>query len=170
MQVEKIEKRYDCVIAGGGLSGVCAAIAAARLGSKVALINNRGYIGGNASAEHYITVNGATGTQEFNFFAREDGIIEEILLENLHRNPSGNRYIWDAVLMDFIFAEENIDLYLNTTVYAADTENNRIHSVSALSSLCEEQYVFYADIFVDDTGDGTLGYLAGAEYMTVVLR
>ncbi len=166
MQVEKIEKRYDCVIAGGGLSGVCAAIAAARLGSKVALINNRGYIGGNASAEHYITVNGATGTQEFNFFAREDGIIEEILLENLHRNPSGNRYIWDAVLMDFIFAEENIDLYLNTTVYAADTENNRIHSVSALSSLCEEQYVFYADIFVDDTGDGTLGYLAGAEYMT----
>lgn len=166
MQVEKISKRYDCVVVGGGLSGVCAAIAAARLGSKIALINNRGYIGGNASAEHYITVNGATGAQEFNFFAREDGIIEEILLENLHRNPQGNRYIWDAVLMDFIFAEENIDLYLNTTVYAANTESNRIVSVSALSSLCEEQYEFSSNIFIDDTGDGTLGYLAGAEYMT----
>ncbi len=80
MQVEKITKRYDVVVVGGGLSGITAAIAAARLGSTVALINNRGYIGGNASCELFITVNGATGAQEFNFFAREDGISEEILL------------------------------------------------------------------------------------------
>lgn len=165
MQVETKKLSYDVCVVGGGLSGVCAAIAAARLGSRVALINNRGYIGGNASAELYITVNGATGAQEFNFFAREDGIIEEILLENLHRNPAGNRYIWDAVLLDFIFAEKNIDLYLNTTVYAADTEGDRIRAVDALSSVSEERYRFSAPVFIDDTGDGTLGYLAGAHYM-----
>ena len=165
MQVETKKLSYDVCVVGGGLSGVCAAIAAARLGSRVALINNRGYIGGNASAELYITVNGATGAQEFNFFAREDGIIEEILLENLHRNPAGNRYIWDAVLLDFIFAEKNIDLYLNTTVYAADTEGDRIRAVDALSSVSEECYRFSAPVFIDDTGDGTLGYLAGAHYM-----
>lgn len=165
MQVETKELTYDVCVVGGGLSGVCAAIAAARLGSRVALINNRGYIGGNASAELYITVNGATGAQEFNFFAREDGIIEEILLENLHRNPAGNRYIWDAVLLDFIFAEKNIDLYLNTTVYVADTADDRIRSVDALSSVSEERYRFSAPVFIDDTGDGTLGYLAGAHYM-----
>ena len=104
MQVETKELSYDVCVVGGGLSGVCAAIAAARLGSRVALIHNRGYIGGNASAELHITVDGATDAQEFNFFAREDGIIEEILLENLHRNPAGNRYIWDAVLLDLVFA------------------------------------------------------------------
>ena len=164
MQVEHFTKKYDVVVVGAGLSGITAAIAAARLGSTVALINNRGYVGGNAGCELFITVNGATGAQEFNFFAREDGIVEEILLENLHRNPNGNRYIWDAVLLDFLFAEQNIDLYLNTTVYAAATEGNRIRSVDALSSISEAQYTFVSDTFIDDTGDGTLGYLAGAHY------
>ncbi len=164
MKFEIQELSYDVCVVGGGLSGVCAAIAAARLGSRVALINNRGYIGGNASAEMYITVNGATGAQEFNFFAREDGIIEEILLENLHRNPEGNRYIWDAVLLDFIFSEKNIDLYLNTTVFEAETEDERILCVLAVSSVCEQCYRFFAPVFIDDTGDGTLGWLAGANY------
>ncbi len=159
------EKYYDVVIAGGGLPGVCAAIAAARQGCRVALVNNRGYIGGNASAEILVAVCGATGAQEFNFFAREDGIIEEILLENLHRNKNGNRYIWDAVLMDFIYSEKNIDLYLNTTVCEAETEDSEIKNILAVSSLSETQFRMYAPIFIDDTGDGTLGYLAGAEYM-----
>lgn len=164
MQVEEKKLYYDYVVVGGGLPGICAAIAAARLGLKTALIHNRGYIGGNAGAEVLVAVNGATGTSEFNFFSREDGIIEEILLENLHRNPAGNRYIWDALLMDMIYREPNIDLYLNTTVYGARTEDGRIVSVSAVSSVAEEQYEFFAGIFTDDTGDGTLGYLAGAEY------
>ena len=159
------EKNYDIVIAGGGLPGVCAAIAAARLGKRVALVNNRGYIGGNASAEILVAVCGATGAQEFNFFAREDGIVEEILLENLHRNPSGNRYIWDSVLLDFIYAEENIDMYLNTTVCEAECEEDEIKSVLCVSSLSEKQFRMRAHVYIDDTGDGTLGYLAGAEFM-----
>lgn len=164
MQVEKKKLYFDYVIAGGGLPGICAAIAAARLGLKTALIHNRGYIGGNAGVEVLVAVNGATGTSEFNFFAREDGIIEEILLENLHRNPEGNRYIWDALLMDMLYREPNLSLYLNTTVCGAKTEGGRIVSVEAVSSVAEEQYEFFADIFTDDTGDGTLGYLAGADY------
>ncbi len=159
------EKNYDIVIAGGGLGGVCAAIAAARLGKRVALVNNRGYIGGNASAEVLVAVCGATGAQEFNFFAREDGIIEEILLENLHRNPSGNRYIWDSVLLDFIYAEKNIDMYLNTTVCEAECEGDEIKSVLCVSSLSERQFRMRAHVYIDDTGDGTLGYLAGADFM-----
>lgn len=166
MQVEKKKLYFDYVIAGGGLPGICAAIAAARLGLKTALIHNRGYIGGNAGAEVLVAVNGATGTSEFNFFAREDGIIEEILLENLHRNPAGNRYIWDALLMDMIAREPNLSLFLNTTVYGARTDGGRIVSVSAVSSVAEEQYEFWAEIFTDDTGDGTLGYLAGSDYRT----
>ena len=165
MQVEKKELHYDYVVVGGGLSGICAAIAAARLGLRTALVNNRSYVGGNAGAEVYVAVNGATGTSEFNFFAREDGIIEEILLENLHRNPAGNRFIWDALLIDMIYSQDNLDLYQNTTVYGARMEGGRIISVSALSSVSEEQYEIYAEMFTDDTGDGTLGYLAGAEYM-----
>ncbi|AEE95926.1 FAD-dependent oxidoreductase [Mahella australiensis] len=106
MEFERYDVTKDLVIIGAGMPGICAAIQAARLGLTVALINNRGYVGGNASAEIDVSVDGADGAQEFNLYAREGGILEEIRLENLHRNPQRNRYIWDAVLMDFLLKEK----------------------------------------------------------------
>ena len=73
MALRNQKKKYDIIVAGGGFSGVCAAISAARLGRRVALLNNRSSIGGNAGVEGYICVNGATGTQEFNFFCPRTG-------------------------------------------------------------------------------------------------
>ena len=164
MALRNQKKKYDIIVAGGGFSGVCAAISAARLGRRVALLNNRSSIGGNAGVEGYICVNGATGTQEFNFFAREPGIVEEIILENMHRNPDGNRWIWDALLIDRIQAEPNLDLYLNTTVISAAVENGHICSLTAIGTQEESETEFYADMFIDDTGDGTLAALAGCEF------
>ena len=164
MEFINYDVKKDLIIAGGGFPAICAAIQAARHGLSVALINNRGYIGGNASAELFISVCGVMGTQEFNFHMRESALVEEILLENLHRNPNGNRYIWDGVLMDFILKEKNIELFLNTHIDSVKTENGNIICVSGIQQTTEKKFSFYGENFMDATGDGTVGYLAGADF------
>ncbi|SHH52753.1 FAD dependent oxidoreductase [Clostridium grantii DSM 8605] len=162
-KTELVEK--DFTIIGGGMPGICAAIQAARLGLSVALINNRGYLGGNASPEVRITISGGDGSSEFNFYARESGIMEELRLENLYRNPQGNPYLWHTVLLDYVLREKNISLYLNTNVDEVITkEDGTIESVSGSQIGTEKRLEFKSPYFLDDTGDGTIGYLAAAEY------
>ncbi|QUI25300.1 FAD-dependent oxidoreductase [Vallitalea pronyensis] len=155
----------DLTIAGAGMPGICAAIQAARSGLKVALINNRGFLGGNASPEIRIDICGADGACEFNFYARETGIIEEIRLENLYRNPQGNPYLWHTVLLDFVLKEENISLFLNTNIDEVHTTSDHlITSIEGSQSGSEKRFKFESPLFMDNTGDGTVGYLAGAEF------
>ena len=85
--------RTDLCVVGGGISGVCAAIAAARTGAQVVLMHDRPVLGGNASSEIRMWVCGAHGENN-----RETGILEEIMLENLYRNPALNFHIWDGIL------------------------------------------------------------------------
>lgn len=105
----------DITVVGGGLAGVCAAVSAARLGKRVALVNNRPVLGGNSSSEIRVWVVGATahGMQRF---ARESGVIGELYVENQYRNPEGNPVHWDEVVWDAVRAEENIRVFLNTDV------------------------------------------------------
>jgi len=80
MEFKRYKVKKDLVIVGAGMPGICAAIQAARLGLTVALINNRGYLGGNSSAEIGVSVDGADGCQEFNCYSREAGIVDELRL------------------------------------------------------------------------------------------
>ncbi|MEI3554788.1 MAG: FAD-dependent oxidoreductase [Alistipes senegalensis] len=99
----------DLTIVGGGLSGVCAAIVAARQGLKVVLIQDRPVLGGNASSEVRLWALGATSHQgNNNRFSREGGVIDEIMVENMWRNPEGNPVLFDMVLIDKVRAEEKI--------------------------------------------------------------
>lgn len=157
----------DITIIGGGLAGVCAAVAAARMGRTVSLINNRPVLGGNASSEVRVWVCGATahGNQRW---ARENGIIGEMILENQYRNPEGNPIYWDDVVLDTVRREENITLYLNTDVRhlsaSGPSDNRRIESVTGWTMGSEIETTFTSQIFIDCTGDGLVGELAGAEY------
>lgn len=165
MRRKEIEITADLVICGAGLPGICTALKSARMGMKTALISNRPYFGGNSSAELMIMIVGASGMQEFNYNARETGVIEELFLEYLYKNPEKNRYIWDGILLDKLQAEENLMLFPNTCIDEVEMGENRcIRSVSGLQTTTEKRFVFRAPLFVDDTGDGTVGYLAGAEY------
>jgi hypothetical protein len=167
MRVTEVTREYELVVVGGGMPGICAAVQAARLGVETALINDRGYLGGNASAEINVRVAGATepAAADYNFAAREGGLVEEILLEDLERNPTGNRYIWDALLRDVTDREEALDVYLETTVDEVELdERGEIRSVSGTQDDAERRIQFYGDYFLDDTGDGTVGDLAGADY------
>lgn len=113
---EKIISTDLCVV-GGGMAGISAAISAARMGIKVVLIQERPVLGGNASSENRMWICGARGKNN-----RETGIVEEIQLENLYRNPTKNFYIFDSILLDFAKREENLTLLLNTTCLDADTD------------------------------------------------
>ena len=153
MRRKEIEITADLVICGAGLPGICTALKSARMGMKTALISNRPYFGGNSSAELMIMIVGASGMQEFNYNARETGVIEELFLEYLYKNPEKNRYIWDGILLDKLQAEENLMLFPNTCIDEVEMGENRcIRSVSGLQTTTEKRFVFRAPLFVDDTG------------------
>jgi len=154
----------DLLVAGGGMAGVCAAIAAARQGLRVALVQDRPVLGGNASSEVRLWVLGATSHMgNNNRWAREGGLLNELLVENTYRNKEGNPVIFDTVLLDKVLAEKNISLFLNTVVYDIEKKGSRnIASVTAYNPQNETRYVFNAKLFCDATGDGMLAYMAGA--------
>lgn len=163
---QKQEVVADVVVVGGGLSGVCCAISAARKGMKVALVQDRPVLGGNASSEVRVWALGATSHMgNNNRWAREGGLIDEIVVENLYRNKEGNPILFDALLLDKVYQEPNISLFLNTVVYQvvlADTGD--IRAVEAFNPQNEISYRFCADLFCDASGDGIVGYLAGASF------
>ncbi len=165
MNLETIQVRYDLVVVGGGMSGICAAIAAARKGLKTALIHNRPVLGGNASSEIRMHICGAAGFYCNRKNARETGIIEELLLENKHRNPNHNFSILDTVLWEKVRYQENLTLYLNCHVDQVIMDDRRIDAIHAIQLTTEKSFVFYAKTFVDTTGDALVSELAGARIM-----
>ncbi|TVY10933.1 FAD-dependent oxidoreductase [Paenibacillus cremeus] len=159
--------KADVTVVGGGLAGVCAAIAAARLGQTVSLINNRPVLGGNSSSEVRVWVCGATG-HGIHRYARETGIMGELFIENQYRNMDGNPYFWDMVVHEAVRAEPNIQVFLNTDVHEVEadgTEDDRtIRSVTGWMMASERRIRFESPIFLDCTGDGLVGFLAGAKH------
>ena len=166
MLQKKILEADLCVV-GGGLAGICAAIAAAREGAKVVLMQERPVLGGNASSEIRMWVCGAQGVNN-----RETGIIEEIALENLRRNPTKNFHIWDTVLYEFVLREKNITLLLNCTCMDAAVEegsfahgrDRRITSVTGYQMTTQRFLEVRAAFYADCSGDSILAPLTGARY------
>ncbi|KAH7121887.1 FAD dependent oxidoreductase-domain-containing protein [Dactylonectria estremocensis] len=164
-QYEGRHVQADLCVCGGGLSGTIAAIAAARNGLSVILIQDRPVLGGNASSEVRLWILGATSHMfNNNRYAREGGLLDEILLENLHRNPEGNPVLLDHVLLDKVRSEPNIKLYLNTALVACDKAGDRIDTIKAFSSQTSLMFTVKAPQYIDCTGDGALSFLAGAPF------
>jgi hypothetical protein len=165
-KLEKSSLSADVVVVGGGLAGVCCSITAAREGIKVVLVQDRPVLGGNASSEVRLWVLGATSHMgNNNRWAREGGVIDELLVENMYRNPEGNAVIFDSVVLDAVKKEENITLLLNTAVHELDMKDDHtIRRVRAFSSQNQVLYELEAPLFVDASGDGIVGFLAGAEF------
>ncbi|VUC75062.1 putative FAD-binding dehydrogenase [Raoultella terrigena] len=157
--------KTDLLVAGGGLAGLCAALAAARDGLNVVLVQDRPVLGGNASSEVRLWANGATSHMgNNNRWSREGGIMGEIMEENVYRNKEGNPVMFDLVLLDMARSEPNLTLLLNTALYEVSTERQRITSAKGFNAINETFYDIAASQFCDATGDGVLGHLAGAEY------
>jgi hypothetical protein len=159
-------KRMACdfAVAGGGVPGLCCALTAARAGAKVVLVQDRPVLGGNASSEVRMCINGAAWVAN-NRWAREGGVLDEILVENRWRNPEGNPVILDSILLEKAVEEKNLTLVLNAAVNeVAKSGPDTIASIAAISSQNETGYEVAAPLFCDATGDGTVGFLAGAAF------
>ena len=152
----------DVAVIGGGMAGICAAIAAARNGAKVVLIQNRSRLGGNASSEIRMHISGSTALKQV---WRETGILEEILLDDAVLNQQNAYPMFDFVMYDKVTAEPNITLLLDTALFDAKAKGRKVESITAFCSQTEEIYEITAKHFADCTGDGTLAALVGAEYM-----
>ncbi len=156
----------DLVVVGGGLAGVCCAITAARTGLKIVLVQDRPVLGGNSSSEVRLWILGATSHMgNNNRWAREGGVVDEILVENTYQNPEGNALILDMILLDKVNKEANITLLLNTSVHALQKSDDR--TISAVEAFCSQNSTSYqvkAPLFCDASGDGILGFLSGASF------
>ena len=149
----------DLCIVGGGLSGMCAGIAAARHGMSVVIMQDRALFGGNASSEIRMWVSGASGKD-----CRETGIIEEIMLENLYRNPERGYPIWDSILYEFVMNEKNITSILNCSCLDAEMESGEIKSVTGWQTTTQSFHTVKAKYFADCSGDSVLAPLTNAEF------
>lgn len=157
-------REFDIVVVGGGIAGIATAVSAARQGAKTALINNQNGLGGNASSQIRVFINGAS---YYNYFpnAREGGIVEEIRTAVAELDPYRTYKQASIAYWSLCEQQENLELFDDLNIDSIETNGRRLVSVSGGQSFTETRYVFRAGQFVDATGDGTLAALAGCEYM-----
>ena len=164
MQRQKIKKEsYEFAVIGGGMSGLCAAIAAARHGVRTVLIHNRPVLGGNASSEVRLHICGADENGHKPHLT-EGGILHEILLKNKSINDHFSYALWDMTLLGMIRAEKNLTVYFNTSMIDCTVIEDQIQSVTCFQTTTEFKIEITAKIFADCTGNATLGFFAGADY------
>ncbi len=157
--VTEKELNADFVVCGGGLSGVCAAVSAARHGARVILVQDRPVLGGNASSEMRM---GIVGVHKDDMV--ETGILEELQLKNFYYNPLLRYTLWDDVIYSTVVSEPNITLLLNTSVEGVEmAADGTIAAVKAWNSNAYTRYRLSGRIFADCTGDGILR-LSGAKF------
>ena len=150
---ERIET--DLVVVGGGVPGACAAVAAARRGMKVALLHDRPVLGGNASSEIRVWCAGE---------ARHP-IVRELRGVFMNRASASERS--DAMRMAVVGREANIVLRLSTRAFGVEKNGDgSIAAVKALDLKRNRVVSFVAPLFVDATGDGWIGFWAGADFRT----
>ena len=154
---QTVHHKVDFCVVGGGMAGLCAAVAAARRGAKTVLMQDRAVLGGNASSEIRMWICGAHGDNN-----KETGIVEEIELENCYRNPSKNYSIWDSILYEKAKAETNLTLLLNCSCLDAKMDNNQIVSVTGWQMTTQKFHTVEAALFADCSGDSILAPLSGA--------
>lgn len=157
---------YDVVVIGGGMSGICAALAAARHGARTALVHDRHVLGGNASSEIRMHICGASENLAKPDL-EESGILHEIMLDNKSRNDYYNFSIWDMVLFSTVKRQKNLTVYLSTAMESCEMgEGSTIRSIDAYQLTTETHWKISGKVFIDCTGNATLGYYAGAEFRT----
>lgn len=157
--LEKITHQADVCIIGGGMSGMIAAISAARHGAKVVLMHDRPVLGGNASSEVRMWIRGAAGLEN-----RETGILQEIEMENIYRNPTMHFSLWDSVLWQKLREEENVTPLMNCACMDCAMEEGCIQSVTGFQLTTYQFHEVKAGLFIDCSGDSILAPLTDAQY------
>ncbi|MFO7976676.1 MAG: FAD-dependent oxidoreductase [Candidatus Hydrogenedentota bacterium] len=151
---------FDFVVVGGGIAGTCAAISAARLGLDVALVQDRPVLGGNNSSEVRVHLQGKTNLSPYPAL----GNLVRELDSGMQGNAQPPENYNDAKKLRVAGAEKDLSLFLNMHAYKTEMDRDRIVAVIAKNTRTGQDLRFPARWFADCTGDGTIGFLAGADY------
>ena len=152
-------EEYDFVVVGGGISGICAAVAASRLGLRTAIINDRPVLGGNNSAEVRVHLGGMI---ELDPYPNLGNLIKEFGHKACKNADDAEKY--DDPGKERILREAGVDIFAPYHVLSVEMDGSRIASADGREINSGELLRFKAPLFADCTGDGTLGVLAGADY------
>ena len=156
--METINHKADFCVVGGGLSGMAAAVVAARHGTKTVLIQDRPVLGGNASSECRMWISGAKDD------VHETGYVEELKLENNYRNPQLSWSIWDSITYESVRFQPNLEVILNCSVNDLTMDGMRITSVKGWQLTTQTWHIVEAELFADCSGDSILAPLSGADF------
>ncbi|MDB5296292.1 MAG: soluble pyridine nucleotide transhydrogenase [Phycisphaerales bacterium] len=151
---------FDLVVVGGGYGGLGAAISAARMGCKVALIQDRPVLGGNGSSEIRVWSMGGTTTGKYPMLGQ---IVEEFA-DRAKSSPGTKEEFGDDRKELITEAEKNIALFLDTHMYKVEMDGKAIKAVVAANTRTGAETRFSGKLFADTTGHGSLGAMAGAEF------
>lgn len=162
-EVPEEEGMYDLVICGAGIPGICAALSAARNGLKVALIQDRPVVGGNNSSEVRVWLGGETNFEPFPGIGNIINEMEQQKVGHYGKENQPENYEDDKKIA-LLRAEKNITLYLGHIMTEVEMRENRIISVIVWDYRVGRRKKIQGKLFSDCTGDGTLGYMAGADY------
>ena len=150
---------FDLVVVGGGIAGITSAVQAARLGLRVALIHNRGVLGGNNSSETRVHMEGKINLPPYPNLGN--------LVKEMDPGPVDNADVAatfiDETKRKFVLSE-GVNLFLNHHVFKTEVVGGKIAAVISMDGATDREYRFSAPLFVDCTGDGDVGYLAGADW------
>ncbi|OHB63879.1 MAG: pyridine nucleotide-disulfide oxidoreductase [Planctomycetes bacterium RBG_13_60_9] len=152
--------QFDLVVVGGGMAGTCTAISAARLGVRVALVQDRPVLGGNNSSEVRVHLNGQINLPPY---PRIGDVVRELDPGN-QGNARPAAFYNDDKKLDFVQAEANIRVFLNMHAHKVEKQGDRIVAVIARDVRTSKDLRFRAPLFADCTGDGTIGGLTGADF------
>lgn len=158
--VPPVAGQYDLVVVGGGVAGISAAVSAARLGCKVALINDRPVLGGNNSSEVRVHLGGRIEIGPY----KELGNLQKEFGPCRSGNAQPEDYYEDEKKAQLVANEKNITLFSNYRAIKVEMEGQKIKSVIAKHIETGNELSFESPLFSDCTGDGSIGYLADADY------
>lgn len=153
---------YDFVVIGAGIGGMCAAVSAARFGCKVALVNDRLIPGGNNNAEIRVHLGGHIEMPPYKALGRMQREFGHSTIGNAQ--PASNYE--DEKKIAFIEGQEGLDYFPGwRAVKVKMKDGGLIESVIVRNVESGREMELKAHIFSDCTGDGNLGYMAGADWM-----
>ncbi len=147
------KKKVEFCVVGGGMAGLCAALAAARGGVKTLLIQDRPVLGGNASSEIRMWICGAHGVD-----AKEGGILEELMLRNIYYNKELKYTLWDDILYGTCREEPLLEVIFNCSVNEVNREGRLLKSIRSWHLTRQCWIEIEADFFSDCSGDSILSH------------
>jgi hypothetical protein len=159
----EVAGEYDLVVVGGGIAGICSALSGARLGLKVALVQDRPVVGGNNSSEVRVWLGGKYNYDPYPRIGDVVAELEQSVMKHYGVENTGKIYE-DERKLGLLEAEENITLFMGLRANETSAENNVIQFIIAQDIVNGKRVKIKGKYFADCTGDGCIGFLAGAEF------